>query len=62
MNIGEKIKRFRKEHLLTLREAAKVFDVSAAEISRLENCKNEPHFITVARWEKKLIEAEGALK
>lgn len=58
MTIGEKIKQFRKDHLLTLREAAKIFDVSPSEITRLESQKNQPHFITVAKWEKLLDEAE----
>lgn len=58
MTLGEKIKQFRKDHLLTLREAAKIFGVSPAEITRLESQKNNPHFITVNKWEKKLEEAE----
>ena len=58
MTIGEKIKQFRKDHLLTLREASKVFGVSPSEITRLESQKNQPHFITVAKWEKMLEEAE----
>jgi predicted transcriptional regulator len=62
MTLGEKIKQFRKDHLLTLRQAAKLFDVSQAEITRLESQKNQPHFITVAKWEKKLEEAEKEVK
>lgn len=58
MNIGERIKQYRKERLLTLREAAKIFGVSQSEISRLESGKNKPHFITIAKWEKLLDEAE----
>lgn len=58
MTIGEKIKQFRKDHLLTLREASKIFDVSPSEITRLESQKNQPHFITVAKWEKKFEELE----
>lgn len=58
MTIGEKIKQFRKEHLLTLRQAAKIFGVSQGEIMRLESQKNQPHFITEAKWEKKLEEAK----
>jgi transcriptional regulator with XRE-family HTH domain len=58
MTLGEKIKQFRKDHLLTLREAAKIFEVSPAEITRLESQKNNPHFITINKWEKKLEEAE----
>ena len=58
MTLGEKIKQFRKDHLLTLRQAARLFGVSQAEITRLESQKNQPHFITVAKWEKKLEEAE----
>lgn len=58
MTLGEKIKQFRKDNLLTLRQAAKVFGVSPAEITRLESQKNQPHFITVAKWEKLLDEAE----
>jgi transcriptional regulator with XRE-family HTH domain len=62
MTIGEKIKQFRKDHLLTLRQAAKLFGVSQAEITRLESQKNQPHFITVAKWEKKLEEAKKEVK
>lgn len=62
MTLGEKIKQFRKDHLLTLRQAAKLFGVSQAEITRLESQKNQPHFITVAKWEKKLEEAEKEAK
>lgn len=58
MTIGEKIKQFRKDRLLTLRQAANLFGVSQAEITRLESQKNQPHFITVAKWEKKLEQAE----
>lgn len=58
MTIGEKIRQFRKDNLLTLREAAKVFGVSPSEITRLESQKNQPHFITVAKWEKLLGEAK----
>jgi transcriptional regulator with XRE-family HTH domain len=58
MSIGERIKQYRKENLLTLRDAAKLFGVSQAEISRLESGKNHPHFITIAKWEKLLDEAE----
>lgn len=61
MSIGKKIREFRAEHLLTLRAAADLFGVSQAEISRLENEKNEPHFITERKWEKKLEEAEQEL-
>lgn len=58
MTIGERIRQFRKDNLLTLRQAAKVFGVSPSEITRLESQKNQPHFITVAKWEKLLDEAE----
>ena len=58
MTLGERIKQYRKEHLLTLREAAKLFGVSPSEITRLESQKNQPHFITVAKWEKLLDTAE----
>ena len=58
MTIGEKIRQFRKDNLLTLRQAAKIFGVSPSEITRLESQKNQPHFITVAKWEKLLDEAE----
>lgn len=58
MTIGERIKQYRKDHLLTLRKAAKLFGVSQSEITRLESQKNQPHFITVAKWEKLLDEAE----
>lgn len=58
MSIGERIKQYRKDHLLTLRKAAKLFGVSQSEITRLESQKNQPHFITIAKWEKLLDEAE----
>lgn len=58
MSIGEKIKQYRKDHLLTLRQAAKLFGVSQSEIARIESQKHNPHFITVDKWEKKLAEAE----
>lgn len=58
MTIGERLKKFRKDHLLTLRKASQIFGVSPAEITRLESQKNQPHFITVAKWEKMLDEAE----
>lgn len=58
MTIGERIRQYRKEHLLTLRAAAKLFGVSQSEITRLESEKNKPHFITIAKWEKLLDEAE----
>ena len=62
MTLGEKIKQFRKDHLLTSREAAKIFGVSQSEISRLENGNNNPHFITEAKWEKKFEQAEKEVK
>lgn len=58
MTIGEKLKAFRVKHLLTLRQAADIFGVSCGEISRIENEKHKPHFITEAKWEKLLEEAE----
>lgn len=58
MTIGERIRQFRKDNLLTLRQAANVFGVSPSEITRLESEKNKPHFITIAKWEKLLDEAE----
>lgn len=58
MTIGERIRQYRKENLLTLRAAAKLFGVSQSEITRLESEKNKPHFITIAKWEKLLDEAE----
>ena len=62
MTIGEKVKAFRAKHLLTLRDAAELIGVSCGEICRIENEKHKPHFITEAKWEKKLQEAEEALK
>lgn len=62
MTIGEKVKEFRKKHLLTLRDAEKLFGVSRGEISRIENEKHKPHFLTEAKWEEKLKSAEEALK
>lgn len=58
MTIGERVKQYRKDHLLTLRKAAEIFGVSSSEITRIESQKNQPHFITVAKWEKLLDEAE----
>jgi transcriptional regulator with XRE-family HTH domain len=58
MTIGEKVKAFRVKHLLTLRDAAKLFGVSYAEVDRIEREKNKPHFITEAKWEKLLEKAE----
>ena len=58
MTIGEKVKAFRVKHLLTLRETAELLGVSRGEICRIENEKNKPHFITEAKWEKLLDEAE----
>lgn len=62
MTIGEKVKSFRKKHLLTLRDAGKLFGVSSGEIFRIENGKNKPHFITEAKWEKLLEKAEREVK
>ncbi len=62
MSIGEKVKAFRVKHLLTMREAEGLFGVSRGEISRIENQKNKPHFLTEAKWEDKLKNAEEALK
>lgn len=62
MTIGERIMQYRKDHLLTIRNAAQLFNVSPSEISRLESQKNQPHFITVAKWEKKLEQAEKEVK
>ena len=61
MSIGKRIREFREEHLLTLKAASKLFGVSPAEITRLESEKNETHFITKAKWERKLYEAEQEL-
>lgn len=58
MTIGEKILDFRKRKLLTVRRAAEIFGVSPGEICRLEKQKNKAHFITEAKWEKKIEEAE----
>lgn len=62
MTIGEKVKAFRVKHLLTLRKAAELLDVSYAEVDRIEREKHKPQLITEARWEKKLQKAEEALK
>lgn len=62
MTIGEKVREFRVKHLLTLRRAADVLGVSCGEVFRIENGKNKSHFITEAKWEKKLQDAEEALK
>jgi transcriptional regulator with XRE-family HTH domain len=58
MTLGEKIKDFRKRHLLSTRQAGKLFGVSQSEIARLESGKNNPNIITDAKWEKKLEQAE----
>jgi transcriptional regulator with XRE-family HTH domain len=58
MTIGERLKKYRRDNLLTLREAGKLFGVSQAEITRIESQKHKPHFITVAKWENLLDEAE----
>jgi hypothetical protein len=50
------------KHLLTLRKAAELLDVSYAEVDRIEREKHKPHFITEAKWEEKLKNAEEALK
>lgn len=57
MTLAEKIKDFRKRHLLSTRKAGKIFGVSQSEIARLESGKNHPNIITEAKWEKKLKEA-----
>ena len=62
MTIGEKVKAFRVKHLLTLRDAEKVLGASRGEICRIENEKHKPHFLTEAKWEEKLKNAEEALK
>jgi transcriptional regulator with XRE-family HTH domain len=62
MTIGEKVKVFRVKHLLTLREAADLLGVSYAEVDRIEKEKHKPQLITEAKWEKKLQDAEEALK
>lgn len=62
MNIGEKIKAFRMEHLWTIRQTADFFETSPTAISRLENQKNKPHALTIARWEQKLKNAEERVK
>lgn len=58
MTIGDRILAVRKKHLLTIREAAELFGVSSGEIVRLESNKNKTHFITEAKWDKKLKEFE----
>ena len=62
MSIGQKVKEFRMKHLLTLRETADIFGVSCGAVFRIENEKNKPHFITEAKWEQKLKEAEEKLE
>lgn len=58
MTLGEKIKDFRKRHLLNTRQAGELFGVSQSEIWRLESGKNRPNLVTNAKWEKLLDEAE----
>lgn len=58
MTLGEKIKDFRKRHLLNTRQAGELFGVSQSEIVRLESGMYQPQFITEAKWDKKLEEAE----
>lgn len=62
MTVGERIKAFRLKHLLTVREAAEIFEVSRSEIVRLESGKNKTHFITEAKWDKLLKKAEKEVK
>lgn len=62
MTLGEKIKDFRKKHLLSTREAGEILGVSQSEIARLESGKNQPNLITEAKWEKKLEKAEKEVK
>lgn len=62
MTLGEKIKDFRKRHLLNTRQAGELFGVSQSEIWRLESGMYHPQFITEAKWEKKLEEAEKEVK
>ena len=62
MKLGERIKKFRLDNLLTMREAAEIFGVSRSEIARLEKCKHNPHFITEAKWEQKFAEIERSVK
>ena len=58
MTLGEKIKDFRKRHLLNTRQAGELFGVSQSEIWRLESGKNQPNLVTNAKWEKLIDEAE----
>jgi transcriptional regulator with XRE-family HTH domain len=58
MEIGERLRKYREDNLLTLREAADLFGTSPAEISRIESQKNKMHFITKCKWEKKFEELE----
>ena len=62
MTLAEKIKDFRRRHLLNTRQASELFGVSQAEIWRLESGIYRPQFITEAKWEKRLEEAEKGFK
>lgn len=62
MTLAEKIKDFRRRHLLNTRQAGELFGVSQAEIVRLESGVNQPQLVTEAKWEKKLDKAEKEVK
>lgn len=61
MTIGEKVLAFRKRHILTMREAAKLLGVTAGAIGRIESGANKAFAITEAKWEQMLAEAEKKL-
>lgn len=60
--LAERLKRFRKENLLTLKKAGELFNVSGSEISRIENGYHKPTLLTEGKWNKKFIEAEEKIK
>ena len=62
MTLADKIRDFRRRHLLNTRQASELFGVSQSEIVRLESGVYQPQFITEAKWEKKLEEAEKEAK
>ena len=62
MTIGERLRALRIKRLWSTRKAAEFFGVSQSEIWRVESGMYHPQFITEAKWEKKLEEAEKEVK
>lgn len=62
MTLADKIRDFRRRHLLNTRQAGELFGVSQSEIVRLESGVYQPQLITEAKWEKKLEKAEKEVR